>query len=422
MTNRHSTHHKSSKLNVNKIALSCFVLGFSNSAISQPIECSNLTAQATYIEKTGTLCLRQIKVTNDTKTTYYKAALKLIASEGSNGFQLIDRAEIDSAFDKSTLTYSIASGVLTLPKIDILKTFGTKRYSTTLNLNVKTGLFELLSPIATYINPNYVPHETWKPYGMLEKKELSTVNLLGQSLPYAKLAQAIYSFDNIHIDKWQLIDQKSKDSGMQAGVYKNSETGEITLAFRGTTDGSDSGKKCDGFFNCLIDDIKAPFLDLISDISLVFGSDNAQFRHAFDYAQEVVNLYPKSTIVVTGHSLGGGLAQATGAAFGLKTFAFNSAPVPDSFFDSHPLNLTDEDRNNIHVISDIHDPVSNEKKSVNLYLNANHVTHPIEFNFDTREILPKSLSNLDDLRFNKHGIGKLVENSSALLTTYKEGW
>lgn len=405
-----------------KCLLTAFLLANVDSVLSQPVECSDLTTQATYIEKTGILCLRQIKVSSNTDTIFYQAALKWVGAEGVDRFQFVEPAEMETSVNESPFIYSLSTGVLTLPKIDVPKTWGTERYSASLQFNQHTSLFELSSPVMIYLNPDYDPNKTWKPYGMLGQQEIETVNLLGQSLPYAQLAEAIYDFKSTQVGDWQLIDKITKDSGMQAGVYQHQESGDITLAFRGTTDGAGSGKSCDGFFNCLLDDISAPFLDLISDISLVFGHDNAQFRHAFDYAQEVVDRYPSADIVVTGHSLGGGLAQATGAVFGLKTFAFNSAPVPDRFFDDHPLTLTTDQRNNIHVIADIHDPVSNEEKSVNLYLNADHVTRPVVLNFDTRELLPTELDSVDDLRVNKHGIGTLIANVSTLLSIYKEGW
>jgi hypothetical protein len=397
-----------------------FIFGcasIANAAI--PEACLNLTVQATYIESEQIICLQQIEVTGGENSRYYKAALKWMGNE-RNEFQLVDAVPDEKSSETET-TYSPASGILNIPKIDIPKTFGTERYSAVMNFNNTNRAF-VLSEINIYDNPDHIPNKTWKPYTNLGTDERRAVDLLGESLTYAKLAQSIYNFDNKHVDSWKLIHQRSKDSGMQAGVYKNEGTGDIVLAFRGTTDGSEEKEPCDGFINCAIDTIKDPFTDLISDISLVFGNDNDQFRHAFDYAEDVVAFFPTTNIVVTGHSLGGGLAQATGTTFGLKTFAFNSAPVPDSFFKEHSVALTEEERNNtIHIISDIHDPVSNNK-SVNLYVNADHVTRPISFNFDTKEVLPEALKSLDDLRFNKHGIGKLVDNSSELLTVYRDGW
>ncbi|MDH5553197.1 MAG: lipase, partial [Nitrosomonas sp.] len=128
-------------------------------------------------------------------------------------------------------------------------------------------------------------------------------------------------------------------------------------------------------------------------------------------------------IYVTGHSLGGGLAQGVGALFGLETFAFNSAPVPDDFFDSHDVLLSDAALQEIiHVIGDIRDPVSNTDETGTFYLNADHISPLVQFDFKLKEVLPQRLGELDKLRFNRHSITTFVDNATSLLMVYGEGW
>jgi len=391
------------------------LIGFTNVARAFPAECSNLTAPATFVESTLTVCLQKVKVTGGSATQYYRAALQWMGQANPNRYKLVE-AEIDTIpSDENSPSYSTETGVLAIPQIDIPRTYGTERYSANLVVLQENNiaLFELRSA-AVYINPNYVPNKTWKPYGMLNPNKRRAVDLLGRSMLYAKLADAIYSFDTTSVDAWDLVEQESKDSGMQAGVYSNRETGELVLAFRGT-------EACD--FPCSFDETKESVLDLAADALLTLGEDGPQFRHAFNFAQEMASRYQDQNIVVTGHSLGGGLAQAIGAALGLETFAFNSAPVPKDFFKNHPTELTPEQLDDtIHVIADIHDPVSNTDESGNLYLDAAHVSPLIQFDFDEKEILPDRLAELDALRFNKHGMDKLINNASALLTIYRDGW
>lgn len=383
-----------------------------------PEDCLDLTAPAAFLETNGLVCLQKVIVADQGDTQLFKASLQWLGVDNPNQFKLLSAEFDNAASETDSPTFSAADGLLILPKIDIPKQFGTERYTVSLAWvsdadDSTVSLFEL-AKVATYINPDYVPNVTWKPYGMLHPEERRAVDILGRSIPYAQLADAIYDFDNITVDTWELIESISKSSGMQAGVYNNRDTGELTLAFRGT-------EACS--FPCSLSETKAYLLDVAADTALTLGFVNDQFKHAFNFAQDVVNRYPGRKITVTGHSLGGGLAQAVGAVLGLETFAFNSSPVPDNFFDSYPLSLTSEQLEEIiYVIADIHDPVSNTDETGKFYLNADHVTPLIQFNFDLKEIAPDQSFDFDDLRFDRHSITKLFNNATSLISTFREGW
>lgn len=397
-------------------ALVVALLGSINIAQALPSECETLEAPVTFIESTNIVCLQNVKVADSAGTSYYKAALKWMGSENPNQFSLVSiEGDIESENGNSS-SFSEETGILNIPTVDIPKAFGTERYSARLVLKHKNDVdfFELQSS-AIYINPDYIPNETWKPYTMLSPKEKRNVNILGESLPFAKLANSVYDFETLAIESWDLIEEKSRSSGMQAGLYRNRETNELVLAFRGT-------EFCE-FLSCSFSEIKESGLDVFADAQLTLGFNAKQFRHAYEFAQDVANRHQGQTITVTGHSLGGGLAQAIGSAFGVKTFAFNSAPVPEDFIDEHPSPFSLDELNNIiHVIGDIHDPVSNTDESGSFYLHAAHISSLIQFDFSERETLPDPLAALDSLRFNKHGMIPLIDNATELLAIYRDGW
>ncbi len=389
-------------------------IAYANVARAFPEECSDMTAPAVFIESANLVCLQKIKVIDSSGTQIVKAALQWLGSANPSKFRLIS-VESDIAAENNSPYFSVQTGTLTMPMVNIPKIFGTERYSANFILSQENNLsfFELIAS-SVYINPDFVPNTTWKPYGMLNPGERRAVDLLGRSIPYAKIADAVYDFDNVLVDTWDLIEEESKSSGMQAAVYSDQDTGDLVLAFRGT-------ETCS--FPCSFKETGVFLLDAAADTLLTFGEDGPQFKHAFNFAEEVISRYPDRKIIVTGHSLGGGLAQAVGAVFGLETFAFNSAPVPKDFFKKRPIQLSSEELDDIiHVIADIHDPVSNTDETGKFYLNASHASPLIQFDFDEEEIIPNRLAKLKDLRLDRHDITNLIDKASSLLTIYHDGW
>ncbi|WP_292993679.1 lipase [Nitrosomonas sp.] len=385
-----------------------------------PDECTDLTAPATFLEANSLVCLQKIIVTDSSGDQLYKASLQWLGADSPNQFKLLT-VEFDDASAADSPTFSFLNGVLTLPKVDVPKLYGTERYTVSLawvtdsdaDTDDAVSVFELKT-VALYNNPGYVPNTTWKPYGMLLPQERRAVDLLGRSISYAKLADAIYDFDNVTVDSWELIESNGKSSGMDAGVYKNRDTNELALAFRGT-------ETCD--FPCSFKELEDTARDAIADAAIGIGTVSDQFKDAFRFAQGVVSRYPGIKITVTGHSLGGGLAQAIGAVLGLETFAFNSSPVPDHFFDTYSITLPNEEiQELIYVIADVHDPVSNTDNTGKFYLDSHHVTPLIQFNFSTKEISPERKVDLEDLRIDRHSITRFTNNATNLLNTYRDGW
>lgn len=91
---------------------------------------------------------------------------------------------------------------------------------------------------------------------------------------------------------WSLVPVDLNDDQLRTGffarAYKNNETNEIVIAFRGVDN--------------LVGDAGA-----IADI--LFDRASGQFAAAEQFFKSVQELNPAATIALTGHSLGGVLAQ-----------------------------------------------------------------------------------------------------------------
>ena len=102
---------------------------------------------------------------------------------------------------------------------------------------------------------------------------------------------------------------------------------------------------------------------------------------------------------------------------------FNSAPVPDDFFKKYPPALPMEILNEMmHVIADIHDPVSTDetgKLYASMPIMRPHCCNLISI---LKEVLPDELRKLNDLRFDRHSTTRLFENAVSLMPIYQEGW
>jgi pimeloyl-ACP methyl ester carboxylesterase len=116
---------------------------------------------------------------------------------------------------------------------------------------------------------------------------------------------------------YKLLEYMDKDSGYQGAIYQRMDTGQIVVAHRGTEFDREAIK--DG---------------LIADGGMVAARTNSQMADAIALTQRALDLAkdPKnlseygqiSEVTVTGHSLGGVLAQITAYKFGLRGETFNA--------------------------------------------------------------------------------------------------
>ncbi|ALN93790.1 XVIPCD domain-containing protein [Lysobacter gummosus] len=148
---------------------------------------------------------------------------------------------------------------------------------------------------------------------------------------YANLAQDAYRSPDLSKseDKYPVIDgvryailaHVDKESGYQGTVYQRLDTKEIIVAHRGSE-----------FDN-------QPFEDgLIADGGMVAKRANAQAADALEFTKSAIDMAkahqdrfggPEPQVTVTGHSLGGCLAQITAAKLNLNGETFNPYGAAD---------------------------------------------------------------------------------------------
>lgn len=108
-------------------------------------------------------------------------------------------------------------------------------------------------------------------------------------------------------------------TGFKADIYKD-KNGDYVLVYRGTYSDPEHPE------NDLIHDWSKEWTDDNMKQGLGMGSE--QYEKSIDIAKRVNRNKPKDKqLTIAGHSLGGGLATAAGAATGSKTYAFCPAGV-----------------------------------------------------------------------------------------------
>lgn len=116
-----------------------------------------------------------------------------------------------------------------------------------------------------------------------------------------------------YLKEWIVEATYQEDSGFYAAAFKNKETGQNVFAYRGSQDIWGAGK----------DDWREDF------IYGLLNEETAQMGQAISSLQKHITKYGKDNLVLTGHSLGGGLAIIGSNAMNLKAIPFDSSPTLD---------------------------------------------------------------------------------------------
>ncbi|MHB8760672.1 MAG: Mbeg1-like protein, partial [Thiobacillus sp.] len=141
-----------------------------------------------------------------------------------------------------------------------------------------------------------------------------TTNNPLEILTYANLSNAAYGKGTIPIGWTLLKTSPPSDTGFAAIAVRNEATGEVIIAYRGT----------DGWNDITNADLQ---LALQNDVP-------KQYPEAAAFYTDVKNEYG-SNITITGHSLGGALAQLVAAITGVPAYTYN-APGVEAIYQTLP--------------------------------------------------------------------------------------
>lgn len=127
-----------------------------------------------------------------------------------------------------------------------------------------------------------------------------------QERTYARLANGVYDPEFTGVDGYSRVGSPYIDSetGLQAALFVNAESGHSVMAFAGTNGAG----------------------DWPANIRQAFGLESAQYTQAIGLAQTVYS-NTGGNVHFVGHSLGGGLAAASAIMTGGSATVFNAAAV-----------------------------------------------------------------------------------------------
>jgi len=107
----------------------------------------------------------------------------------------------------------------------------------------------------------------------------------------AQMSGLAYSDAEIKSNGWKQITSASADNGFYAKAFE--KDGVVMIAFRGSDD----------------------VADLRVDHQILSGYLPDQFDNACEFLEKIKAQYPNAKIVVTGHSLGGGLTELVSSKY-----------------------------------------------------------------------------------------------------------
>jgi Ca2+-binding RTX toxin-like protein len=137
------------------------------------------------------------------------------------------------------------------------------------------------------------------------------------NIKYALMSGVTYRFARGEINRFpapsgwsEVLYRDLRDSGFEAATFQRGT--EIVISYGGTNPNEFPGP------------------DWAANIGLATGTGSAQLLQAAQYYLEARQQNPTTTITLTGHSLGGGLAALVGVFFGVEAQTFGQTPFANS--------------------------------------------------------------------------------------------
>ncbi len=159
----------------------------------------------------------------------------------------------------------------------------------------------------------------------------------------ALMCRNVYNDEQKNIDGFDPVDKiEDSETGLRAVAYKKKN--DIIVAYCGTNDSK----------------------DFISDAQMAMNEVPDQFEKANQFYLDTVAKYPKASVMVTGHSLGGSLAELIASKNqGTHALTFNSFGIHNIMTNKERKNGTVfQDNKNVFNYIIMGDPVSNSTKHV----------------------------------------------------------
>lgn len=176
---------------------------------------------------------------------------------------------------------------------------------------------------------------------------MSTVTDTGSLIPTLDASNLTYQFERMKVKSSNITDTKQiieridrvkkipynleylddfrdKATGTSGTAFRDKTTGEIIIAYTGT--------------NPEADIVRDGITDLI-DIALEVGG---HYSPAYTFYEQIAAKYGAENIMLTGHSLGGNIAQRVALKYNVQnTVVYNPAPL---YFDTEPIELSNSAR------------------------------------------------------------------------------
>ena len=161
----------------------------------------------------------------------------------------------------------------------------------------------------------------------------------------SQMALESYKDSPSSIGAWNVVAPKQNpQTGFAVCAFHNPQTNEVVIAYRGTDIKSQNPLKMSlaDFGDAAADAALArdsktrAFVPVIGGLVRGATTDwHDQFTEALDYAAQIQKMYPNAKVSVTGHSLGGGLAQTVSKMYGLDGVTFDPAAAQNIVKSDH---------------------------------------------------------------------------------------